>query len=117
VEAASGAAALATVAAQPIQAMPLDLRLPDIDGVAVCRRLRGSGAETLPVILVSADHTPQLERRATAAGVTSVLRKPFEPEDSLERLAAVGVSGADDEGGTTGGSHPATADLPRLHAH
>jgi len=88
-QAASGEAALATVAAQPVQAVVLDLRLPDLDGFAVCRQLRATGYAGLPVILITADDTPQLEHQAAAAGVTAVLRKPFLPEALLERLADI----------------------------
>ena len=89
VEAASGAAVLAAVAAQPVHAIVLDLRLPDMDGLAVCRQLRAHGHRDLPIILVTADHTPDLKRRAGEAGVTAMLAKPFTPEELLERLRMV----------------------------
>ncbi len=86
-EAASGAAALATIARQMVQAILLDLRLPDMDGLAVCRQLRGNGHPDLPIILMTADQTPDVERRARDAGVTAFLSKPFAPEALLQKLS------------------------------
>jgi CheY-like chemotaxis protein len=88
-EANSGGAALAVVAAQPVRAIVLDLRLPDMDGFAVCRHLRANGHPDLPILLVTADGRPELERRTRDAGVTSVLRKPFPPEMLTERLRSL----------------------------
>jgi two-component system response regulator MprA len=100
VEAASGAATLATVATQPLQAVLLDLRLPDLDGFTVCRQLRALGHGALPILLITADHAPQLERQAADVGVSGVLRKPFEPAEVLTALAAIGARSV---GGAAGG--------------
>ena len=76
-EAGSGAAALSMIAGQPVQAITLDHRLPDMDGLEVCRHLRANGYPDIPIILVTADRTPNLDRNAGAAGVTAVIEKPF----------------------------------------
>ena len=86
-EAATGAAALASVAAQAVHAIVLDLRLPDMAGLAVCRQVRADGHRDRPVILVTADHLPDVERTAADAGITSLLAKPFAPEELLARLS------------------------------
>ena len=85
-EAASGEAAISMIARQPVQAMTLDLRLPDMDGLAVCRHLRANGYPDLPIILVTADRTPNLDRGAAEAGVTAVIEKPFPMDALLEQL-------------------------------
>ena len=85
-EAGSGAAALSTIAEHPVQAMTLDLRLPDMDGLEVCRHLRAHGYPDLPIILVTADRTPNLGRDAAKAGVTDVIEKPFAPEALEKRI-------------------------------
>ena len=85
-EAGSGAAALSMIAGQPVQAITLDLRLPDMDGLEVCRHLRGNGYPDLPIILVTADRTPNLDREAAEAGVTAVIEKPFPMDALLEQL-------------------------------
>ena len=85
-EAASGGAALATVGAQPVHGILLDLRLPDLDGFTVCRHLRAQGYSQLPILLVTADLTPEIERQAAEAGASGLLAKPFAPEALLDRL-------------------------------
>src|SRR5215203_7356285 len=49
----SGEAALAEVARSEPDAIVLDIGLPDVDGLEVCRRLRGSG-NRVPVLLLTA---------------------------------------------------------------
>ncbi len=88
-EAASGTAALTAIAGQRVQAILLDLRLPDLDGLAVCRHIRANGHPDLPVLLMTADQTPDVERRARDAGVTAFLSKPFAPEALLEKLSGL----------------------------
>lgn len=88
-EAAFGAAALDVLAGQAVQGIVLDLRLPDMDGLAVCRQIRATGRRDLPIILVTADQTLDVKRRADEAGVTTLLAKPFDPEELLERLETV----------------------------
>jgi DNA-binding response OmpR family regulator len=87
--AASGAAAISVVEEQSVHGVVLDLRLPDMDGLTVCRHLRAHGHADLPIILATADRTPELERRAAEAGITTVLAKPFAPEALLDRLKMV----------------------------
>lgn len=88
-EATTGAAALSVVAGQPVHAILLDLRLPDQDGLAVCRHLRANGHPELPIILMTAGQTPDVQRRAQEAGVTALLAKPFAPDVLLERVASL----------------------------
>ncbi len=88
-EAASGATALTMLADQPVEAVLLDLRLPDGDGLAVCRHLRGTGHLDLPIILMTADRMADVEQRAQEASVTTVLAKPFAPEVLLERVSSL----------------------------
>ncbi len=85
-EAASGAAALTTMATHPARAILLDLRLPDMDGLAVCRYLRANGYPTVPILLVTAERRPLLDRNVANAGATGLLSKPFAPDALLEQL-------------------------------
>lgn len=85
--AASGAAALAHIAAAPIAVILVDYRLPDIDGVTLCRRLREQVGQDVPIILVTADRGPGLEGVARDAGATGFLLKPFLPLDLLDQIA------------------------------
>ncbi len=63
----------------------MDLRMPVMDGFEAMRRLRESGFDR-PVIAVSAEINPEIERRARAAGANAVAAKPLDAE-SLRRLA------------------------------
>lgn len=63
----------------------MDLRMPIMDGFEATRQLRAAG-ETVPVIAVSAEINPEIEKRARAAGADGVAAKPLEAE-ALRQLA------------------------------
>lgn len=63
----------------------MDLRMPIMDGFEATRQLRAAG-ETVPVIAVSAEINPEIEKRARAAGANGVAAKPLEAE-ALRQLA------------------------------
>lgn len=66
-------------------AILLDLMLPDMDGLSICRELRAqAGTRSIPVIVISAYSPPQHEA-ARAAGATAYLSKPI-PFDQLRQL-------------------------------
>ncbi len=84
--ASTGKAALEHVAARQVQGIVLDRRLPDFDGVNLCRLLRQRVDGNVPIILVTADREPALEATARAAGITAFLLKPFHPPDLLDYI-------------------------------
>jgi DNA-binding response OmpR family regulator len=84
--ASSGQQALAQTAVQVVHGIVLDRRLPDIDGVDLCRLLRQQVASDMPIIFVTADRDPALEAMARTAGITDFLLKPFQPTDIIDRL-------------------------------
>lgn len=54
----------------------LDKRLPDVDGLEICRYLKSRPPyETIPVIMISA--SPKMKEKAIESGATSFLEKPF----------------------------------------
>lgn len=66
----------------------LDLGLPGMDGVAVCRALRADPATAdTPIIVVSQETDPARTRLAWEAGADDVLAKPFDPEVLRARTA------------------------------
>ena len=74
----------------------MDLRMPEMDGFEAMRRLRAEGS-TVPVIAVSAEVNPEIERQAVAAGASGVVAKPIEPQ-ALRDLA-IRWTGASGEAG------------------
>ena len=74
----NGEDGLARFAAQPADLVVLDIMMPGMDGIEVCRRVRAdpAGAE-IPVIMFSALSGDDDVDRARAAGATHMITKPF----------------------------------------
>jgi DNA-binding NarL/FixJ family response regulator len=87
-EAASGAEALRRAAERDIDVVLLDLELPDMDGLAVLRRLRETDAR-LPVLVVTMHQDPVLVRRAVEAGATGYVLKGIGRSELLASIHAV----------------------------
>lgn len=85
-EAASGQAAMAAVAAQHPDVIVLDLGLPDLDGVDVTRMLREW--TQIPVIILSVRGQEQDKIASLDAGADDYLTKPFGMGELLARLRA-----------------------------
>ncbi len=84
VTAMTGAAALAAAEREAPNLVILDLGLPDLDGVEVCRRLRSRWA--LPIIVLSARGAESDKVAALDAGADDYVTKPFGIEELLARL-------------------------------
>jgi DNA-binding response OmpR family regulator len=84
--ASTGHDALAHLATEVVQGIVLDRRLPDFDGVQLCRLLRQRVDPDVPIIFVTADRDPALEAMAREAGITDFLLKPFDPTDFVDRI-------------------------------
>ncbi len=94
----TGAAALEAAALRPPDMILLDMILPDIDGVAVCGRLREWTER--PIMMLSALDGDALKIAALDAGADDYLRKPFSTGELLARVRAVMRRSARvDEGG------------------
>jgi DNA-binding response OmpR family regulator len=65
----------------------LDLMLPDMDGLEVCRRLRADS--TLPVLMLTARGDAADRIVGLEIGADDYLPKPFEPRELLARLKAI----------------------------
>jgi len=72
----------------PPHLVVLDLMLPGEDGLAVCRRLRGSG-ETVPVIMLTAKAEDIDRIVGLEMGADDYLPKPFNPRELVARINAV----------------------------
>jgi two-component system, OmpR family, response regulator MprA len=86
--AAHGGEALARLAVSAPDAVVLDILMPEVDGLEVCRRLRTTGDRTPVLMLTARDHVS--ERVAGLdAGADDYLVKPFALEELLARLRAL----------------------------
>jgi two-component system, OmpR family, KDP operon response regulator KdpE len=83
-EAETGEEALDALAARPPDVVILDLGLPDVDGVEVCRRLREWSQ--LPVIVLSAHGDDEAKVRALDEGADDYVTKPFSVPELLARM-------------------------------
>ncbi|MBV9310087.1 MAG: response regulator transcription factor, partial [Solirubrobacterales bacterium] len=82
----SGEEALDIAAVRQPDAAIIDLVLPDIDGVEVCKRLR-SWSE-MPIIVLSAIGDEEVKVRALQEGADDYVTKPFGPRELIARLQA-----------------------------
>jgi len=82
-----GGAGLERLAREPFDALVLDLMLPDVGGLEVCRRVRERSA--LPMLMLTARGDPADRIVGLEMGADDYLPKPFEPRELLARLRAV----------------------------
>jgi DNA-binding response OmpR family regulator len=89
IEAFDGRSGLATAAAQQPGLILLDIRMPDLDGFEVYRRLRQTqAAKDTPVIFLSAHAQEAARREALDLGARFFLSKPFESADLIAAVRA-----------------------------
>jgi two-component system, OmpR family, KDP operon response regulator KdpE len=87
VVASTGAQGISEAALLAPDAVVLDLGLPDLDGVEVCRRIREWS--DVPVIVLSADGTEDRKVEALDNGANDYITKPFGMNELLARLRVV----------------------------
>ena len=86
-EAADGEAALASVAADPPDLVVLDINMPRMDGLDVCRRLRAEG--DLPILFLSS-RDDEIDRvLGIVLGADDYVVKPFSPREVVARVSAI----------------------------
>ncbi len=92
-DAASGLALLQEphTAARQIDLVILDLMLPDMDGLEVCRRIRAlpGAAARVAILMLTAKGDPMDRIVGLELGADDYLPKPFEPRELLARIRAV----------------------------
>jgi DNA-binding NarL/FixJ family response regulator len=86
-EAADGAQALEVIREASPDVALLDVRMPELDGLEVARRLNELGGVT--VVLLTGSSTAELTAAAEAAGVRTLLSKDLSRDDICRRLLAL----------------------------
>jgi len=85
--AATGSEALARVAASEVALIILDLMLPDIDGIEVCRRIRQRS--DVPILMLTARDEDVDKIIGLEVGADDYLTKPFNPRELVARVKSV----------------------------
>ena len=84
----NGAQALEAFAAHEPDVIVLDIMMPVLDGLTVCRRLRAVGCRT-PILMLTARHEVSDRVSGLDAGADDYLAKPFSLDELLARLRAL----------------------------
>ncbi|MGA8368784.1 MAG: response regulator transcription factor [Acidimicrobiales bacterium] len=95
--AGDGPIALEEIAVRPPDAVVLDIQLPTLDGLEVCRRMRAAGDDT-PVLMLTARDAINDRVQGLDAGADDYLVKPFALAELLARLRALLRRRHDDAG-------------------
>ncbi len=82
-----GEAGIEKLEREPFDALVLDLMLPDMDGLEVCRRVRAK--TDVPILMLTARGDAADRIVGLEIGADDYLPKPFEPRELLARLKAV----------------------------
>ncbi len=104
----TGVEAIDLQTARGFDAIILDLMLPDIDGLEVCRTIKAH--DSVPIIMLTAKGDPMDRIIGLEIGADDYLPKPFEPRELLARLRAIMRRGgnASRAGSGANGADPAT---------
>jgi putative two-component system response regulator len=89
----SGAFALRSILAAPPDLILLDIRMPGMDGLEVCRRLKeDDGTRDIPVIFITALASVEEESRGLNLGALDYITKPFSPDIVRARVRRLGLA-------------------------
>ena len=68
----------------------LDLRLPNMDGVDICKQVKNDEVlRHIPIILFTATSDIEVADKAKEAGANDYMVKPFEPDELLEKISGI----------------------------
>ena len=82
-----GREALGRIGVEPIDAVILDIMMPDVDGYEVLRHIRSTpSTATLPVIFLTAKSTPADIEKGLALGANYYITKPFSGLDLVRKV-------------------------------
>jgi CheY-like chemotaxis protein len=93
-EAADGIEALEVAERELPTIVFLDVDMPRLDGIDVCRRMRANPATSAAtIVILTATHGDRIESQAEEAGADLFLTKPFSPLDLLRLVDRLGGAG------------------------
>jgi CheY-like chemotaxis protein len=82
--------ALAAICHRRVDLMLLDVSMPDIDGLELCRTVRSMPQfQHLPIIMLTSRNSPFDRVQGRVAGATEYITKPFEPEQLRQTICQV----------------------------
>jgi two-component system, OmpR family, alkaline phosphatase synthesis response regulator PhoP len=87
IAAVTGAEALRAIEAEPVRIVVLDLNLPDMDGLEVCRQIRSRSS--VPVVMLTARDEEKDRLAGLEIGADDYIGKPFSPKELVARMKAV----------------------------
>ncbi len=83
----TGAEALRVIETEPVRLVVLDLNLPDMDGLDVCRQIRARSS--VPVVMLTARDEERDRLAGLETGADDYVGKPFSPRELVARMKAV----------------------------
>ncbi|MEO5327011.1 MAG: response regulator [Magnetococcus sp. THC-1_WYH] len=90
-EATSADAGLTIAVGTPLDGALIDLRMPGMDGIEMCRRLaQNPRTANIPILLITAhDSTPQIRTRGLEAGARDFISKPIDARELTAKIQAL----------------------------
>src|SRR5262249_19218866 len=82
-----GTRGLSAIAAEPFEVVLLDVMMPGIDGIEVCKRIRQKSNVPIVMLTAKGDETDRVV--GLELGADDYVAKPFSPRELLARLRAV----------------------------
>ncbi|MBW0143872.1 PAS domain S-box protein [Sphingomicrobium clamense] len=104
----NGRLAVERAAREQYDAIVMDMQMPEMDGLAATRAIRGSDGPcaAIPIIALTADSSPDRRRFYDGAGLSAFLTKPIDQEILLDQIRAIAGLGSVDGRTKTGKAPP-----------
>lgn len=90
VEAEDGVDALNKLSAQPVDMVVTDLNMPNMDGLELIKKVRGTGEYRFtPIVMLTTESSEEKKKAGREAGASGWIVKPFKPEQLLKVVKMV----------------------------
>lgn len=89
-EAKNGKEALKVIGSNPVDIVLVDINMPEMNGIELLERLRSSpDTKELPVVMITAEGSENIVKKAEKLGLNGFIRKPFTPEIIASTLSSI----------------------------